>query len=1168
MLPGNEMSNFSFLKSEFSHLYTQAQRVEELTLSDPRGACFYARRTLELSVHWLYEHDNTLIPPYQSNLGALIHDHSFQKLLPPPLFAKVRAIQKMGNEAAHSKRGIRKVDSLQICKELFHFLYWLYRTYTRDQEQAALKITFNPQLLNDAQVQASPSTQKSIEALETKFKEEREMKDEILKKRESQIKHQARTLEERELKLATLDSELAVLRKELAEAKKQNSAIPDTHDYSEQDTRKLIIDLLLREAGWVIDDNVSVEYPVTGMPNQKNEGFVDYVLWGDDGLPVAVVEAKRTTKDARVGQQQAKLYADCLEQMKGQRPVIFYTNGYDTSLWDDTQYPPRMVQGFYNKEELQLMVRRRTLKVALKSLQSNDDIAGRYYQKRVIQSLNESFENGRRKGLLAMATGTGKTRTAIALVDLLMRAGWVKRVLFLADRVALVKQAVNAFKEHLPDSSPVNLVTEKDGQGRVYGCTYPTMLNLIETMENNQRAYSIGHFDLVLIDEAHRSVYKKYGAIFEYFDSLLVGLTATPRDEVHHDTYQLFDLESGVPTDAYSLEEAVKDGFLVPPTAISVPLKFQRDGIHYDELSEEEKDQWESIDWGDEGEEGPPDSVTGSAVNQWLFNEDTVDKVLQHLMENGQKVEGGDVLGKTIIFAKNHEHALFIEKRFNIHYPHLKGHFARVIDNYADYTESLIDDFSNVSRNPQIAISVDMLDTGIDIPEIVNLVYFKIVRSKTKFLQMMGRGTRLCPDLFGPDMDKASFTIFDFCGNLEYFNSNPEGVQGSVTESLSTQLFKNRLHLLEHLQSNTPQVSEHNLVYNSKPVSVADESGRLTEDIVSVLHNEVTAMNVDNFIVRTQRRHVDFFKTLENWQHLDASKYADLYNYVAGLPAELEKEHVTAKLFDLTCLKLQLAVIEKSISFSHLKEKVQDIAKDLSEKESIPMVREHMPLILDLLTEEYWADITVGIIEQLRVNLRDLVKFTDKKNRNKVYTSLKDQMGEGEEVEVSYLTPGINLAQYRKKVEQYIKTNESHITIHKLKHNQPLTKLDLEELERFLFESGPAETHEQFDSAFGDEHSLSVFIRSLVGLDRAAAVEAFSKYLDDSRFNTSQIRFVEMIIDYLTQKGIMEPGQLYEQPFTGLHYEGLDGVFPSAVADEIVNVIERVNRNAGIAEAA
>lgn len=414
--------------------------------------------------------------------------------------------------------------------------------------------------------------------------------------------------------------------------------------------------------------------------------------------------------------------------------------------------------------------------------------------------------------------------------------------------MALVKQAHGAFKKFLPDSSSVNLVDERNGQGRVYLSTYPTMMGLIDQLEDGQRLFGVGHFDLVLVDEAHRSVYQKYGAIFQYFDSYVVGLTATPRDEVDRDTYHLFGLETGVPTDAYGMNEAIADGFLVPPKAMSVPLKFVREGIKYSELSSEEKEHWESLNWGDED---PPEEVSAGEINKFLFNEDTVDKMLKHLMENGLKVDGGDRLGKTIIFAVNQKHADFIAERFDHHYPHLKGLFARVITHSVKYAQSLIDDFSKPASEPHIAISVDMLDTGIDVPEVLNLVFFKAVRSKVKFLQMIGRGTRLCSNLFGPEQHKTEFAIFDFCQNFEYFNENPAGASSSIAEPLGKRLFKARLDLLSLLRSPTSKNTSHSTAaLTAKEVTPEyAKTEDLQTSLTEQLHGEVVAMNPDNFIV-------------------------------------------------------------------------------------------------------------------------------------------------------------------------------------------------------------------------------------------------------------------------------------------------------------------------------
>ena len=573
------MSQFTFLRREWASVFEAASKAEAAVHADPRTACFYARRTLELAVSWAYKHDAALRLPYQDNLSALIHEPSFKQAAGEAVFSKARVINTLGNRAVHSHRAVAGADALAALRELFHVAYWFARSYARAGRPPP-GLAFDPTAL-PRPAATGQQTAEQLRALEERLRERDEKLTTLLADK------------------GALDEELKRLRAEVAKAKQAAAAQPDTHDYSEAETRDYFIDLLLKEAGWRLDQARDREFEVSGMPNAQGKGFVDYVLWGDDGKPLGLVEAKRTRRDARVGQQQAKLYADCLERQFGQRPIIFYSNGYEHWTWDDTHYPPRRVQGFYKKAELELSIQRRETRRTLAEAPISPEIVERHYQTRAIRRIAEAFESDHdRKALLVMATGAGKTRTVIALSDLLMRCNWAKRVLFLADRIALVNQAMNAFKRHLPDASPVNLVTEKTAEGRVYVSTYPTMMGLIDEARDGQRRFGVGHFDLVIIDEAHRSVFQKYSAIFDYFDSLLIGLTATPKDEVGRNTYRLFELEDGVPTDAYSLEEAVRDDFLVPPNAVSVPLKFQREGIKYDELSAEDKDLWDAVEWG------------------------------------------------------------------------------------------------------------------------------------------------------------------------------------------------------------------------------------------------------------------------------------------------------------------------------------------------------------------------------------------------------------------------------------------------------------------------------------------------------------------------------------------------------------------------------------------
>lgn len=1135
------MSQFAFLQPEFAEVHGMARKAETLALSDPRGSCFHARLALESAVKWMYANDRSLRSPYDTALSALIHEASFRATVGDGLVAKARLIKDLGNKAVHETRPVPAQNAITCVRELFHVCYWLVRTYGRGHKPDPA-LTFNADILPRA-VQVEASTLAKLQALA------RTREDAAIALAEEQAAR-LKSDEDR----AALDAEVKRLQAEIAAIKAANAATPDSHDYNETQTRDAFIDLLLAEAGWALDQARGREYAVQGMPNSAGEGRADYVLWGDDGKPLAVIEAKRTRRDARVGQQQAKLYADGLQAQFGVRPLIFYTNGYEHWLWDDDRYPPRAVHGFLKKDELELWRQRKSDRRALTTTSIDPAIVERYYQTRAIRRVGEVFEKDRaRKALLVMATGSGKTRTVIALVDQLMRANWVKRVLFLADRVALVKQAHNNFKTHLPSAASANLIERHDAKkndhngARVCVATYPTMMGLIDEMQNGQRRYGPGHFDLIVIDEAHRSIYRKYRAIFDYFDSLLVGLTATPRDEIDRDTYSLFQLERGVPTDAYDLEEAVADGFLVPPTAVSVPLKFQREGIRYDELSDEDKEKWDLLEWEDKL---PGGDVDAAAVNKWLFNEDTVDKVLQHLMTHGLKVAEGDRLGKTIIFAKNHDHAQFIAKRFDANYPHLAGHFARVIDFKTEYAQSLIDAFSIPDRDPHIAISVDMLDTGIDVPEVVNLVFFKIVRSKTKFWQMIGRGTRLCPDLFGPGRHKDSFLIFDFCQNFEFFLENPTVTDGAVGVSLGQRLFAARVALA-------------GLIEDLPEGERTDGLIRLNQDVRTRLFDEVSAMTLDNFLVRAKRLAVEHFQLADAWSRLSGEDREMLVHDIAGLPSAFDDSDITARQFDYIVLSGQLALLQHLTSFAACKEKVIAIADRLEELGNIPMVAAEMPLILEVQTDEYWQDIDAWALEQMRRRLRALIKLIEGDERIIVYTDFNDEIGEGAVVQLPDAGVGTDRTRFQMKVRHFLKQHADHITIQKLRRNEQLTKQDLEELERIMVEEAGASPDDLTEAR--SDGGLGLFVRSLVGLEREAAKAAFAKFLAGKTLNGNQIEFINLIIDHLTDRGAMDPRRLYESPFTDLDDQGISGVFPQADIKQIVEVLIEVRGTAAAA---
>jgi type I restriction enzyme R subunit len=1125
------MSNFSFLQKEFFAICDSATKAEGYLNTDARAACWYARMTLEQIVDWLYRYDNNF-KCYETSLGARVHEPSFRVNVGEAIFTKATVVIGIGNRAAHAK-ATKKADAVIAIQELFHVAYWLARTYgERARPDPALQFS-------EALVPAA--TQESTVTVEQLRRQE-----DALRAKDAENA----ALKEKLEGLGAVHAELEALRSEVAAAKAANSQTEDTHDYNEEQTRDYFIDMLLHEAAWALDKEQDREFEVHGMPNNKGVGYVDYVLWGDDGLPLAVVEAKRTKREATVGQQQAKLYADCLEAKYKRRPVIFYTNGYEYWFWDDKAAPPRRVQGFYKKAELELLMQRRTGRKSLALEQINSDIASRTYQHQAIRSVAEAMEkHNQRRSLIVMATGSGKTRTVIALVDLLSRCSWAKRVLFLADRVSLVKQATKEFNKHLPNAGIVNLLDSQDGQGRVYVSTYPTMLNLINSNKEGTQQFGIGHFDLVIVDEAHRSIYAKYGAIFDYFDSYLVGLTATPKDEIDHNTYGLFQLQRGVPTYAYALDDAIADGYLVPPKAVSVPLKFQRQGIKYSELSEEEKAQWDELDWG---EQETPDEVDPAALNNWLFNEQTVDLVLEYLMTKGERVASSDRLGKTIIFAKNNRHAEYIAERFNINYPEYKGHFARVITYQTEYAQSLIDSFGAKEKDPHIAISVDMLDTGIDVPEVVNLVFFKLVRSKTKFWQMIGRGTRLCPDLYAPNQDKKHFYIFDFLQNLEYFAENPEATDGATAASLDSRLFKARLELITSLDAS---------ISTNKTGKQEEQDAALRTDTAKHLHNIVSNMTFANMIVRPKRKYVEKYREADAWNTITATEAVEVGTELANLPSQLIDTEEEAKRFDMLMLKTQLCVLNSSTGFDGLKAAVQKIATALELQDNIPAIRAQMVLIQSIGTEEWWQDITVGMLEATRKQLRLLVKLIEKNSKSIIYTQFDDEIGTGTDVNLPLAATGMDYDKFKAKARAFLKEHDDKLALQRLRRNMPITATDLQELEKILLEQASGNVS-YVNKAREEAHGLGLWVRGLVGLDKNAAVEAMAEFLQDKTATAAQIEFAKMIVQYLTVDGAIDAGRLYETPFTAVSATGPDSVFGEAKVERLFAVIEDIRQRA------
>lgn len=1155
------MTNFHFL-TEWPEISQECIKAEEHVMREPRYAAILCRSALEKMVQWIYENDSELELPYDTKLSSLIHGYSFKANVGEKLFRQINLIRKIGNPAAH---GGKTSDSsaLIALKALHSFAAFLAKFYGEDVYQIQ---PFDDSLLKSTEaLEVQPSNEaddlkKQLEALQQQL----EQQEADFKKEQRALQRKVKFSEEARKQLIEQQREVTERREQRQQEIPLNEAVPQ--NIPESLTRKIYIDLLLKEAGWDnLQQGYHLEYPVVGLPSsvsKTGKGFADYVLWGDDGLPLAVIEAKKAMVGAEVGRQQAVLYADCLEAMHGQRPVVFYTNGFETYLWDDTFWTPRHVQGFYTKDELQLMVDRRMMRTDLRTYQVRSEITDRAYQKEAVERTAERFVGevqgqmrGRhRRALLVMATGSGKTRTAASIIDMFTKNNWAKRILFLADRNALVTQAKKSIGSLLSDLSCIDLTKEKEDNGtRLVFSTYPTMMNKIDSIRNDdERFYGVGHFDLIFVDEAHRSVYQKYKAIFDYFDAMVVGLTATPKTDVDHNTYELFDIEDDNPTFAYELTQAVNDKFLVPPKGISVPLKFQREGIRYKDLKPKEQEEYELLFGDPEGDEDA--GIDSEALYKWLFNTDTVDKVLDHLMSNGIHTMGGDYLGKTIIFAKNHDHALFIEERFNKNYPEYGGNFLRVIDNYEPKAQEILDSFTYdeehnpnfIPKNPQIAVSVDMMDTGVDAPRCVNLVFFKPVKSASKYWQMIGRGTRLRKNLFAPGEHKSEFLIFDYCQNFEFFDQHPDGVETRHVKSLVQRIFETKLDIACEVQRTT-QANE------------IDQEIAL--QFTNELHLEIAGLDQQRFQVRKVLRTVNEYCDRARWNRISQGDQLEINQNLSELMVPQDNDE-KARRFDLLMLNITLCEL-RGLKKDRLVDSVLKIAQDLKKLDNVPKVREQFPTIDKVLDSNIWEAGDISQYEEVRIALRELIKYITYEAQKKVYTKFEDELDQ-EGIQMRDVVPQYErLESYKERVEKYVREHKDHLVIHKITHNIPITTNELDQLEAILFSSDAADTKEAFREYYG-EQPLGTFIRSILGLDIEAANAAFADFINRPNLRADQMTFIKTIINFFTKNGRIEPNMLFEPPFTDQNDQGIYGMFDDGDAHTIVRIINEVNANAEV----
>lgn len=1101
------MTNFDYLKKErkFNSFSDTAVTAETLYHIDTASCAIAVRRTAEFAVKWMYTADNDLTMPWQDNFATLINAPDFKDIIGTDMFRRLDFIRIIGNNAAHTRKRITEEQAELALENLFYFLDLVAYFYAED---------YKPQKWNSQLLKTNTDTAKPVDVA---------------------------------IDVQKLIAENAALKEQLTAKREQQAQtyVPKPLDISEYQTRKIYIDTMLLDAGWTENKDWVNEYELPGMPNKSEVGYADYVLFGDDGKPLAVIEAKRTCKDVSVGRQQAKLYADLLEQKFGRRPIIFLTNGFDTRIWDDTHYPERKVSGIYSKRDLEKEFNKLTMRSGLSYVQINDAISGRYYQKEAIKAVCRAFDQeNRRKALLVMATGSGKTRTVISIVDVLLRHGWVKNVLFLADRNSLVTQAKRAFVNLLPNLSVVNLCEDKENyNARGVFSTYQTMMNVIDSAhdEDGKKLYTVGHFDLIICDEAHRSIYNKYRDIFRYFDSHLVGLTATPRDEVDKDTYGIFELEKGYPTFGYELAQAVQDGYLVDFITVETTLKLMENGIVYDDLSEKDKEQYEEQFINENGE--IPEAIDSSLLNERIFNKDTIRKVLHILMDKGIRIDYGSKIGKTIIFAKNKRHAERIYDIFGEEFPNLQKHgFCRTIDYETNYAQKLIDEFSDPTKMPQIMISVDMLDTGIDVPEVVNLVFFKKVMSKAKFWQMIGRGTRLCPGLIDGE-DKKQFYIFDFCGNFEFFRMNGKGKDVLTTISVQQRIFNLKVQMIYKMQDIAFQTDEMTVFRNT-----------LIDDTLA----KIAELNRDNFAVKQHLKWVDLYSNRQSYAALTPLDLQQLQEEVAPLIQPYEDE-INAVRFDALMYAIELGCVTGQKYTRGIKELCGKL-RAVQTVSSIPEVKAQLDFIHQIINTSYLDTAGIPEFELIRQKLRDLMKYLPKVPQKIWDTDFDDDI-----VDMQTNTSDLendDLQNYKMKVNYYIRQHMEDTVIKKLHTNQPLNQEDITALENILWSQ--LGTEEEYHKEYQDK-PLGELVREIVGLDMNAAKEAFSEYLNDVQLDDRQIYFVNQIINYIVQNGVMKDfAVLQESPFTDKGELG--EVFTNiTIWAGIMRTIKLINSNASVA---
>lgn len=1088
------MKNFDYLKdiSELSTLHRYCDAAERNQYADPDVSALNARRALEWIARAIFRMKNVEIPE-RTSLFEIVTSPTFTEFVNDDrLMMAVHYIRKLGNAGAHIG-SVKRIESFFAVLNLYNLIGGILLKLRVLDNLAP----FDESLLPKAPVLSIPTPEVAPE-----------MPQEFAAQVEPSVVSDAATV----------------------------APAVSWDNISEAETRRRFIDLLLREAGWDVLDTegdiqpgkACIEVEVLGMPNNEGIGYADYVLFGPDRKPLAVIEAKRTSVNPTAGEHQAELYADCLEKKYGVRPVIYFTNGFKHFVVDRLGFPKREISAFHSLEDLQVLHHRQG-RADITDMSVRQEISGRYYQIAGIHALCNHFNKKHRKGLLVMATGTGKTRTAISLVELLMRAGWVKNTLFLADRTSLVKQARREFAKHLPNVECSDLTaTEHNKNARILFSTYQTMINYVDA---DEKPFSVGRFDLIIVDEAHRSIFDKFKAIFRYFDAMLVGLTATPRDQVNRSTYDIFELEQGEPNYAYEYQTAVDDGFLTPFRGLKYESEVLKNGIKYDELSAEEREQmeqiweWEALQDAIDPERDPePRDIGNSEIFKYVYNTATIDNMLNELMSKGLRVESGEKIGKTIIFAMNREHAEKIVTRFNILFPHHGPDFCKQIDYSIKYAQDLIEKFDVRGGMPQVVVSVDMLDTGIDVPDVLNLVFFKRVRSRIKFWQMIGRGTRLSEDIFGPGKHKEKFYIFDWCGNFDFFGENPKGIEPVRTQSLTERLFGLRADIALLLQAAQYQED-------------GSWEKHWHDELKEILHGQLMQLNDNHISVREHWETVAYYRNKANWQVLTAVGVDDMKREIAPLLPTMGGNEPALK-FDMLSLYVQLSLFDDSFDATQYEGKITLIAQALKKLGTVPQVMAKIDVINEVLTPNFWENKSLSSIEKMRIELRDLLQFLTGNSGRTFDVNIDDESSfKGEAGEIN------STMTYRQKVLDFLAEHRDMPVLQKIQNIEQLTSQDVDDLERIFWEElGTKEDYERFVKREQLDENIPIggFIRKLQGVDRKKAVEIFTEFISANQLTAEQEEYLEGILNYVCQNGDIQVDVLLtESPFDDADEESI-----------------------------